>query len=117
MAGVEPRWVVRAEAGPFGPFACREDAESFVKCLSGDDETARADFSATTAPLNSPIQELLMRCKDSARSERHRIGRYLDRAAGSLRATGLLGDEVSANTLAEAAGWCRDETIWTGGDR
>jgi hypothetical protein len=44
--------------------------------------------------------------------ERQRIAGYLDRAAGRTRTSGLLGDVVTANAWAEAASWCRDETIW-----
>lgn len=43
---------------------------------------------------------------------RERIAVYLDRAATRLRRTGLLGDVVTANAWAEAARWCRDDTIW-----
>ncbi|GGM52754.1 hypothetical protein ACFFX1_55370 [Dactylosporangium sucinum] len=50
-------------------------------------------------------------------AERERIAAYLDRAAASQRKTGLLGDEVSANALAEAAEWCREPSIWTETDR
>lgn len=43
---------------------------------------------------------------------RERIARYLDEAAARKRLTGLLSDEVTANAWAEAASWCRDDTIW-----
>jgi hypothetical protein len=47
---------------------------------------------------------------------RERVARYLDRAADDLRKTGLLSDTVTANAWAEAASWCRDDTIWVDDD-
>ncbi len=53
------------------------------------------------------------RLEQARADERERIAAYLDRVAASHRSTGLLGDQVSGNALAEAAEWCRDTTIWT----
>ena len=67
--------------------------------------------------VNSDLEDIAMTAwpviASKARAqERQRIAAYLDKAAASLRGTGLLGDQVSGNAFAQAADYCRDETIW-----
>jgi hypothetical protein len=47
--------------------------------------------------------------------ERRRVAAYLDRVAGQINLTS--GPTVAAvDALRQAAGWCRDDRLWAGGD-
>lgn len=72
-----------------------------------------ADPDVSRLLFNSDVEELAMRVWPVIDQRvRERLAAYLERAGGRLRGTGLLGDQVSGNTLVEAAEWCRNETIW-----
>lgn len=75
--------------------------------------TAAAFLRRVVVEIADPYGIRRTRVERIRAAERERIARYLDRAAASQRATGLLGDEVSGNALAEAAEWCREPSIWT----
>lgn len=97
-----------------------------------DDINATADtireYLKTESPdmerllFNQEIEEIAMRVWPIVEARtRERIAGYLSRSAQKKRRSDLLGDVVTGNQLAEAAEWCRDETIWDtmrdGGDR
>lgn len=78
------------------------------------DEHSCADTRCFCYPDDAvaPLAELV---EQARRDERERIARYLDRAAGRKRhntETWFSSEAICANTLTEAAQWCRDETIW-----
>lgn len=80
----------------------------------GPVKRAYGDFVGNDTQVNSQLWSLAQAIR---KAERERVAAYLDRAVERKRQTaaqGLLADTIVADSWAEVADWCRDETIWNG---